>query len=216
MNRGIVALALAFCGVVAARAGGITVAVTDSKGTPVADAVAYAELADGATQTSKPRSGVIDQQNQQFVPYVTAIQVGTAVSFPNKDNIRHHVYSFSPAKKFELPLYAGIPAEPVVFDKEGIVTLGCNIHDWMLAYVAVLRTPHYQVTGEDGRARLRGLPAGNYKVQVWQPRMKGSPEALAQTVSLSAADEKEIAFNIDLKPDWRSKRVPAIDPEGYR
>src|SRR5207302_1290602 len=99
--------------------------------------------------------------------YVTAVQVGTAVMFPNKDNIRHHVYSFSPAKKFELPLYAGIPAEPVVFDKEGIVTLGCNIHDWMVAYVAVLPTPYFQVTGREGRALFSDLRAGQYTVEVW-------------------------------------------------
>jgi hypothetical protein len=80
---------------------------------------------------------------------------------PNSDNIRHHVYSFSPAKKFELPLYSGVPAEPVVFDKVGFVTLGCNIHDWMIAFVAVLPTPYFQATGKDGRATLKICRRGN-------------------------------------------------------
>jgi plastocyanin len=216
MKTPIASVVAIFCAFASGRAGGIAVTVNDSRGVPVADAVVYADAAGDSRGTPRSHSAVIDQQNQQFVPYVSAIQVGTAVTFPNKDNIRHHVYSFSPAKKFELPLYAGIPAQPVLFDKEGIVTLGCNIHDWMLAYVVVLRTPFYQVTGGDGRAHLRSVPAGTYKLQVWQPRMRGSPESLAQTVEVSGADEKEAAFNLDLKPEWRSKKAPALDPEGYR
>ena len=200
-------------GVVSVRAGTLTVVVNDTKGAPVSDAVVSATSTSGEKSTGK-RTGVIDQVNQQFVPYVSAIQVGTAVTFPNHDNIRHHVYSFSPAKKFELPLYAGIPAKPVVFDKEGIVTLGCNIHDWMLAYVAVLATPHFQITRDDGRASLKNLPAGSYRVQVWQPRMKGSPENSAQTIDLST--DKELTVNLDLKPDWRSKKGPSLNPEDYR
>lgn len=82
------------------------------------------------------------------------VYVGTRVTFPNRDNIRHHVYSFSSAKKFELPLYIGTPAAPVVFDKPGVVALGCNIHDWMLAYIYVLTTPHFAKTAADGKARL--------------------------------------------------------------
>ncbi len=126
------ALVVGFCGLAAMRAGTVNVAVIDSQGAPVRDAVVYAEPV-GAKPGARSHSAVIDQVNQQFVPYVSAIQVGTAVTFPNHDNIRHHVYSFSPAKKFELPLYAALPAEPILFDREGIVTLGCNIHDWMLA-----------------------------------------------------------------------------------
>jgi len=217
MKRGITAAAVVgLCGLLSARAGSLIIAVKDSKGAPVSDAVVYAERLSGGKQNRKPPPAVIDQQNQQFVPYVSAIQAGTAVTFPNKDNIRHHVYSFSPAKKFELPLYAGIPAEPVVFDKEGVVTLGCNIHDWMLAYVAVLGTPHFQITRGEGRATLGNLPAGSYKVAVWQPRMKASLEQVAQTVELGGADNKEIGFALDLKPDFRSKKAPALNPEGYR
>src|SRR5207302_8452340 len=136
--------------VVDLRAGSLNVAVKDSKGAPVADAVVYAKLPNGSATAKK--QAIIDQIDKQFVPYVSAIQVGTSVLFPNKDNIRHHVYSFSPAKKFDLPLYAGVPAEPVTFDKEGFVTLGCNIHDWMIAYVAVVPTPYFKITDKDGRA----------------------------------------------------------------
>jgi plastocyanin len=196
--------------------GAITVNVKDIKGASISDAVVYAKPIGGTPKPGeKKKSAVIDQQNQQYVPYVTAIQVGTAVTFPNKDNIRHHVYSFSPAKKFELPLYAGVPAEPVLFDKEGFVTLGCNIHDWMLAHVAVLDTPYFQVTRGPGTATLSDLAAGSYRVEVWQPRMKVSPEKLSQTVELSGTN-KELTFIVDLKPDFKSKKSPPLKTGAYR
>lgn len=196
-------------------AGSLDVTVKDGSGAPVGDAVVYAQQT-GASTTFAKKQTIIDQRDKQFVPYVTAIQVGTSIMFPNSDNIRHHVYSFSPAKKFELPLYSGVPAKPVVFDNVGFVTLGCNIHDWMIAYVAVLPTPHFQVTGQNGRAALRNLSAGNYTIQVWQPALKGTPENLAQQVELSAAGGKELLFTLDLKPDFRAKRAPGLSTGGYR
>ena len=196
------------------QAGSIVVTVKDNKGSEVPDAVVYAKASKPVALREK--KGVIDQQDRQFVPYVTAVQVGTAVLFPNKDNIRHHVYSFSPAKKFELPLYAGIPAEPVVFDKPGFVTLGCNIHDWMVAYVAVLPTPYFQVTGNEGHVSLKGLPAGQYSVEVWQPSLKGSPEKFAQHVDVAGDETKELVFTLDLKPDFRAKKAPPLSTGGYR
>ena len=159
---------------------------------------------------------VIDQQDKQFIPYVTAVRVGTSILFPNKDNIRHHVYSLSSAKKFELPLYKGVPAEPVVFDKEGFVTLGCNIHDWMIAYVAVLGTPYFQVTGREGHALLKNLPPGQYTVEVWQPSLKGAPETFAQHVDVAAGGTKQLLFTLDLKPGFRVKRAAGFSTGGYR
>ncbi len=195
------------------EAGSLSVTVKDGKGAPVSDAVVYAKS--GSTAVRAGKRAVIDQQNKQFIPYVTAVQVGTAIMFPNKDNIRHHVYSLSPAKRFELPLYAGIPAKPVVFDKEGFVTLGCNIHDWMIAYVAVLATPYFQVTGRDGRVALLDLPAGQYTIEVWHPLLKGSPDALAQHVDLRQGDARELFFTLSLKPDFRVKRAPGLSNGGY-
>src|SRR6478609_843446 len=182
-------------------AGSLEVIVKDDKGGPGSDAVAYAV---GAASAAPKKHAVVDQRDKQFVPYVTAIQVGTAVSFPNSDNIRHHVYSFSPAKKFELPLYSGVPAQPVVFDKVGFVTLGCNIHDWMVAYVAVLPTPYFGVTGSNGRITLKDLPPGGYLVTVWHPLLKGSPDQLGQQLSLTSKDTNNLTFTLDLKPDFRT------------
>ena len=193
-------------------AGSLEVIVKDDKGGPGSDAVVYAV---GAASAAPKKHAVVDQRDKQFVPYVTAVQVGTAVSFPNSDNIRHHVYSFSPAKKFELPLYSGVPAEPVVFDKVGFVTLGCNIHDWMIAYVAVLPTPYFQVTRQDGRALLKDLPAGQYTVQVWHPGLKGQPEAFAQRVDVGGGT-KSLQFTLPLKHDVRAKRAPGLTTGGYR
>ena len=193
-------------------AGSLEVIVKDDKGGPGSDAVAYAV---GAASAAPKKHAVVDQRDKQFVPYVTAIQVGTAVSFPNSDNIRHHVYSFSPAKKFELPLYSGVPAQPVVFDKVGFVTLGCNIHDWMIAYVAVLPTPYFQVTRQDGRALLKDLPPGQYTVQVWHPGLKGQPEAFAQRVDVGGGT-KSLVFTLPLKQALRAKRAPGLTTGGYR
>jgi plastocyanin len=178
------------------QAGSLLVTVKDSNGGFVADAVVYAR-ANSLAAPRERKQAVIDQRDKQFVPYVTAVQVGTAIIFPNSDNIRHHVYSFSPAKKFELPLYAGVPAQPVIFDKPGFVTLGCNIHDWMVAYVAVLPTSHFEVTKQDGRALLKNLPSGPYSVEAWQPALKGAPASLAQYVDVTDGSNKELSFSLD-------------------
>jgi len=195
------------------EAGSLSVMVKDGKSAPVSDAVVYAESS--ATAVRAGKRDVIDQRNKQFIPYVTALQVGTSVLFPNKDNIRHHVYSLSPAKRFELPLYAGVPAQPVVFDKEGFVTLGCNIHDWMIAYVAVVATPYFQITGRDGRVVLKDLAPGQYTVAVWHPLLKGRPDASAQHVDLRQGDADELLFSLDLKPDFRARRAPGLSNGGY-
>ncbi len=197
------------------QAGSLDVTVKDGNGALVSDAVVYAKGRAVTSALAKKRM-VIDQRDKQFIPYVTALQVGTSVLFPNNDNIRHHVYSLSPAKKFELPLYAGVPAEPVTFDKEGFVTLGCNIHDWMIAYVAVMATPYFEVTGKEGRTRLKDLPPGQYIVEVWQPSLKGAPEKFAQRVDLAARDAKELVFTLDLKPHFRATRAPGLLTGGYR
>jgi len=189
-----------------AEAGSIVVTVKDSQGTLVSDAVVYAKSNNPVVSLEK-KQAVIEQRDKQFVPSVTAIQVGTSVTFPNRDNVRHDVYSLSPVKEFELPLYAGIPADPVTFDKEGFVTLGCSIHDWMVAYIAVLPTPYFQVTGKNGRSVLENLPAGRYTVQVWQPSLKGAPEKLAQHVDL-AEGSTELVFTLDLRRDSRAKNAP--------
>lgn len=100
------------------------------------------------------------QQGKQFLPGVLVVPVGTSVHFPNRDSVRHHVYSFSPAKKFELKLYTGTPANPVVFERAGVVTLGCNIHDRMVGWIVVVDTPYYAQAAEGAaQVQINGVPA---------------------------------------------------------
>ncbi len=199
--------------VATASAGDLTVSVTDRNGQPVKDAVVYALPLSGRAPARK-FSAEVEQRNKQFVPYVSAVQTGTQVQFPNRDTVKHHLYSFSPAKKFELPLYAGTPPVPIKFENEGLVTLGCNIHDWMIAYILVVPTPCFRVTDVNGSAQLRDLPTGSYNVEVWQPRLRNSSERPRQQIAVKAGTK--VNFQFDLKPDFRLRRSPADSGDGYR
>ncbi|CAN5337130.1 methylamine utilization protein [soil metagenome] len=183
--------ALALTGMCAVAAGAtVTVAVTDKDGAPVTDAVVYLEGATGRLP-SKPATGAeISQSKRQFQPRVLVVPVGTAVAFPNMDTVRHQVYSFSPAKIFELKLYAGVPGEPVTFDKPGTAVLGCNIHDKMSAWVHVVDSPYYAKTEANGEAKLLQVPPGNYKLMAWHPAMPANtaPQQLALTVAKADMD----------------------------
>jgi hypothetical protein len=136
------------------------------------------------------------QVNRQFQPMVTLVTVGTAVNFPNRDTVRHHVYSFSPVKKFEIKLYVGTPAAPVVFDSPGIAVLGCNIHDTMAAWVLVLETPHFGLTGADGRLALANVPAGAYRLRAWHPSLPAGTPALDQPLQVAAAGQAPVVLKI--------------------
>src|SRR5204863_937520 len=114
-------------------------------------------MSTGGPAPMRRRDAAVAQKDKTFIPFVTVVQTGTPVQFPNQDPIRHHVYSFSPPKPFEIKLYAGTPVAPIVFDKPGEVVLGCNIHDHMLAYIYVVDTPYFGKTGKDGRARLESV-----------------------------------------------------------
>ncbi len=189
-------------------AGGLEAVVKDDKGRPVADAVVSVTSSTPAAGARRAAPAVMDQQNKEFVPHVLPVLAGTAVTFPNRDNIRHHVYSFSPAKRFELPLYIGTPAAPVVFDKPGVVVLGCNIHDWMVGYIYVLDTPYFGKTGDDGTVRLADVPPGSYEARVWHPRMRADSQTTARPVTITAAAPGRLDFAVALKPERRAPRRP--------
>ncbi|AWI53996.1 methylamine utilization protein [Aquabacterium olei] len=144
--------------------------VVDTAGQPVAGAV-VSVLVRGVRATAPSGTlAQLGQRNKQFEPTLLVVQTGTLVNFPNFDTVRHHVYSFSPARPFEIKLYAGTPAQPVLFDKPGTATLGCNIHDRMLAYVHVVDTPHFGVSDERGRLTI-DLPGGEHTARIWKPAM---------------------------------------------
>jgi plastocyanin len=212
-----VILALAI-GAAHAQTAEIAATVLNEQGQPVADAVVIAVPADGARPPAKsaerPRAGVVDQVNKDFTPKVTAILAGTAVTFPNHDDVRHHVYSFSPAKRFELPLYAGEPAGPVVFDKPGVVVLGCNIHDWMVGYIYVSESPYFAKTDKDGKAIIAELPPRAYAVRVWHPQLEATEETTRKSVDASRPGRVDVAWQIKLKREVKVRRAPGAEGRG--
>jgi len=196
------------------QAADIEVLVADPAGSRLQNAVVVADAldspSDGASR-SEPKlpSVTIAQHNKQFEPYVSVIRVGTIVDFPNRDNILHNVYSFSKVKPFQLPLYKDKPPEPVLFDKPGAVVLGCNIHDWMVAYVYVVASPYFAKTDADGRAILAALPPGSYRIRAWHPRKKRRGSSQPRQIRITTVpDPVRMAFTIGLKPEWRANRPP--------
>ena len=162
------ACALALLAPPAAQAVPIFVTVSDAAGKAVENAVVTVQVAGAPKLAAAGAAAQVAQQGRMFVPQVTIVQTGTAVSFPNLDSVRHHVYSFSPIKPFELKLYSGTPSAPVVFDRAGTAVLGCNIHDRMSAWVVVVDTPHFAKTDAAGQARL-DVPDGEHLLRAWHP-----------------------------------------------
>lgn len=180
------------------HAASLTVHVTDAAGQPLADAAVYAEPASGQAVPKAARTGEIAQKGRKFIPLVTVIQVGTSVSFPNNDTVRHHVYSFSPAKVFDIKLYSGQPANPIVFDKPGTVILGCNIHDQMLAYIQVVPTPWFAKTDASGTAVIKDVPAGKYQLKAWHYGLPPTAPIPEQAVAVAGTDLNE-TFTLNAK-----------------
>ena len=150
------------------------------------------------------------------MPYVKPVRVGTLVRFPNKDNISHHVYSFSPAKRFELPLYRGSVASPVVFEKAGVVKLGCNIHDWMLGYIYVTDASFFGKSAAQGSVTIAEMPAGTYRVRVWHPRMAAAEDSTTRRVVVQGSAPATVEWRLKLKREFRPRRTPLPDEPGYR
>jgi len=173
---------LAVCCAPLALAAPVTVNVSSPSGTSPKDTVIVFSPLD-ATPAATHESAVIDQVDKRFVPRISVVRSGTEVSFPNSDRILHQVYSFSPAKVFTLKLYAGSASAPVTFDKPGLVVLGCNIHDNMVGFVAVVDSPYFVKLPASGSA-LINLPPARYRLQVWHPYL--TVPIAAQEVSVQS------------------------------
>lgn len=184
-----------------ALAGDVTVDVRDQTGRPVRDAVVMIRPQGGVAPGTPMKVTwpmVMAQQNTQFAPYVLVVPVGSTVSFPNKDKVRHHVYSFSAAKKFELKLYGRDETRSVTFDRTGAVSLGCNIHDGMIAFIFVSDTPFAAKAGADGVATVQDAPAGAATLLVWHPDLKARAP-IARSLSVAGAAQRASA-TIELRP----------------
>lgn len=180
------------------------VRLTDETGAPLANAVL---LVDGVPAAA-PQPYVMDQINLQFVPRVLVAPVGSLVDFPNSDDVRHHVYSFSATKPFELRLFKGAEAPPVAFERAGVVVLGCNIHDAMIGYILVTTSPRFAVSDEQGVVTLPDLPAGSWPVSWWHPaQFEQAPVALGE-LDLNQPDQ---VLSLSVKPLGEAPE-PALSP----
>lgn len=192
-----------------AEAASLDIELLDNQGKPLAEAVLWLEPGPGQASTARV---VMDQQKRQFSPYILPVQVGTTVSFPNSDPINHHVYSFSPAKRFELRLHQQKAApQELRFDQPGLVTLGCNIHDWMLGFILVLDTPWFAQTDKLGKARLQFDAAAGQTLHLWHPRIADPQDATSRTAPRGGALTWQLTGA--LKRDPRPK-TPAMRPQG--
>ena len=195
------------------RAGEIHGRVTDPQGNGITEAVVFVQaLPPGVAPAAVKRTAVMDQVHKEFVPHVLPVVVGTEVSFPNHDQIHHHVYSFSRTRTFEIPLYKGEQASPVRFDTVGAVKLGCNIHDWMSAVILVVPTPYFAVTAAAGAFTIGGVPPGAYSLVAWHEGSKQKVEDTAQTVHVGAGTA-EVSFSLLVAPP--PVRVPIHGLRGF-
>ena len=175
----------------------LTVRVLDSAGRPVRDAVVTLYPSGGAARV--PRSGghyVVSQKDIQFHPFLTIVPVGADVSFPNLDNTKHHVYSFSPAKRFELKLFAKDQSRTVHFDKPGVVALGCNIHDQMSAFIVITDSAWTARTNGQGMASFGDAPSASGRLTVWHPYLRASGGTMQQAVG---PGQRSAVFRIRLR-----------------
>jgi plastocyanin len=155
----------------------VEIRVLSADGAPVADAVVALRPTSGSAPGVSPSGSLtMSQHDLRFDPHVLVATVGSSVAFPNEDEVRHHVYSFSDAKTFELRLYGGETEHVVLFDRPGVVPLGCNIHDNMIAFIYVADTPYAARTDADGRVRLDGAPPGDYRLTVWHELLRSEDE----------------------------------------
>jgi len=166
---------------------------------PVVDAVVYVQAGDLA---KSPPVAVMNQHDKVFVPHVLAVPAGTLVDFPNSDSVNHYVYSFSEIKKFQFKLFKGdLEKHQMVFDKPGIVTIGCNIHDFMFGYIFVAPTAYVGVTNNAGELKLTLPDKGEFSLAVWHERANEDLEKLTQKITVNSTEQKlHINFTKSLKP----------------
>jgi len=197
-----------------AAAAALHVDVLDRDGKPVSDVVIVASLRT-PPQTLGPllpsSHAIMDQIDRQFVPRILVIRTGTAVDFPNSDTVAHQVYSFSPAKRFQLSLYRGHVYPPLIFDQPGLVVVGCNIHDNMLGYIYVTPSPYFGKTDTGGTLQLEGLPGGEYEISAWNPRFNEASDEITRALRLASDARQPVTLRLTrpLSPEPRVRPTKA-------
>jgi len=204
-------LVVTVCG--AARATDLTVRVTQLDGKPLPGAVVMVHALGASVAAPAPVHAVMDQIDLAFTPDLLVIPVGSTVSFPNTDKTSHEVYSFSAAHPFKLGLYRGRPYPPELFDRAGLVTLGCNIHDSMLAYILVTDAAYYGRTAQDGSWAQPDVARGRYRIEIWNPRLREPGQTLQQDIVVNPGEHVAVQIRAGhaLGPAQRQMRPHSWD-----
>jgi plastocyanin len=182
----------------AATANAAQITIRSAEGLPLEDAVVEV-YHDSATAANPPQVHNLYQRDAAFHPNVLTVPTGSNVAFPNRDTTRHHVYSFSPAKTFDLNLYLQETPPPITFEQAGIVVLGCNIHDHMQAFIVVSDAPYTATTGAEGTLTLPALPPGQHRVRVWHPRLSDSQQFWWEGM-IADTDQLEVSLELNALP----------------
>jgi plastocyanin len=198
---------IAICVTLATLAGSLSIEAADLSVMVVGrdgrgvDEVVVTAMPAAANTGSPPtlRPAVMDQKNLAFLPRVLVVAAGTSVEFPNNDSVSHQVYSFSAAKRFQLPLYKGEIHPPVIFDRPGLVVLGCNVHDAMVGYVYVTDAPYFGTTAAGGNLQLKKLPAGDYRVTLWSPFIADALASLTRAVHVDSNESASMRMQLNVE-----------------
>jgi len=194
-----------FLALIAADARALQITLRDTDGKPVADAVIGLIAANPTT--TKPRPATMGQRDLTFVPHVLAVQTGADVAFENSDATRHHVYSFSPPKRFDIQMPTGEKPRHEIFDKPGVVAMGCNIHDNMLGFLVIMDTPHLAVSNAAGVSDLGEVPDGTYTARLWHERSRAAGATAEMTVRVWGGAIEGFNAIMDLKPERHGNPV---------
>jgi len=189
----------------ASQAKNINIKVNDTVKKPLENIVVYIEAENKASydkeQLSDKPIATMDQVNRQFSPQILVVNKSTKINFPNSDKIKHHVYSFSPAKTFEIKLYSDEQSSPLLFEQAGDVTLGCNIHDWMLGYIYVVDTPWFGKTDSQGNINFE-LPEGKYNIKLWHPLFQEADQNFSRKIIVNRDNKLTINLKEAMKPAY--------------
>jgi plastocyanin len=182
-----------------------SIKISDQFGNPIENVVISFTTSE-ATKSENPDIVIMDQIDKQFAPRVLVVQKNQTVSFPNSDDIRHHLYSFSKPKPFEFKMFKGGESKQLTFDQTGIVVLGCNIHDQMVGYIYVAENEHTVMTNDQGIAEL---PSAGLAVKLWHSRLSAN-KIERKDVQLAVSDSEQpfpiiLTLLADVKTSVKSK-----------
>jgi plastocyanin len=197
LARRFAGLLLCLSGCSATWATDLQVRVLQQNGKPLQGAVVTVHVIAANVPAAAPLKAIMDQIDLAFRPDLMVIPVGSTVNFTNSDKVSHEVYSFSSAHNFRLGLYRGNGQPPELFDRPGLVTLGCNIHDAMLAYILVTDAPYYGMTAADGSWTQPDIVRGKYRIEVWSPRLAGAGQMLQREITVNPGDHAQAEIHAD-------------------